>query len=138
MIIEIYDQMMAEGFADSVKCRNKCIIASVRALTLLGIPDGRHNLYMRHGEVHGEEHHWINIDGVNYDFTARQYAKNASFPLVWKSPKHLYANDKPSQCVYCGATLYTSLPVANCSIMHLECIMAATEHIRPKQESIKG
>ena len=31
------------------------------------------------------EHHWLWVDGINIDLTARQYMPHSPFPLVWLS-----------------------------------------------------
>lgn len=74
---------------NSESSRNKCIEASFEFINYLmskGIisKDIHPSRFMSEGVIHGEEHYWVNVDGVNYDFTASQYDNKQPYPLTWK------------------------------------------------------
>lgn len=67
--------------------RNRCIDASIWFLQDLGIPQDQWHWYMRsnvdQNPSETEEHHWVQVDGINIDWTARQFDPSASFPKMW-------------------------------------------------------
>lgn len=88
----VNQSMKIESLADLVtyssplNSRNRCIDMCMLVLNLLDIPKDKHHLYMRYCRIDKdgviEEHHWIHVNGNNYDFTASQY-KDTVMPLIW-------------------------------------------------------
>lgn len=69
-------------------CLNRCIDASILFLDHIGIRKDVWHLYMRSNcdDVNVNElneHHWVCVDGLNVDWTARQFDETASFPKIW-------------------------------------------------------
>jgi hypothetical protein len=77
-------------YADSESARSKCVVAAIDFISLLqerGVvteEDIRSERIKKKRADFGEtEHNWVEMDGVAYDFTARQFSRDIPFPYIY-------------------------------------------------------
>jgi hypothetical protein len=93
--LTIEDLATLVHYSHVLNSRNRCMDMCVMLFDCLDIAIADRHMYIRNGIIvkNGmpEEHHWVCIDGKNYDFTANQYV-DTIMPLVWEGDvAHPYA-----------------------------------------------
>lgn len=82
--IETFKKLHPE-LADPSVARGKCVTMSMKFLQHVGVQVRDMYRFMRSNCPVDEfsEHHWVNIGGINVDWTARQFDPDCAYPMTW-------------------------------------------------------